>query len=248
MKMLKYVKIAVLGSVFAAASSHASLMTVSFDNGDSLASWNVDRAAPAGFEIINNELVMSIDGQTSSGGGSFTDTQGRKLDIAGSDFVSIDMFVDGAWTGSERFAGIWGVGVDDLDVIRNYPILEFQGLGATNATAAEAGIAIYDSEIAGWATVSSLFTVDAFNTLAMQAVNNGVEYFINGTLVYSETTSGTTSFREVILNAKNDGNSFTVRYDNLVFGNVGAVDVSAPGALALFVLGAFGLMLRSRKS
>jgi hypothetical protein len=235
--MMKYVKTAALAVVFAAAPSHASLMTVTFDNGDSLADWTVDRAAPAGFEIINNGLVMSIDGQTLDTD-PFRNTQGRKLDIAGSDFVSIDMFIDSAWTGSERFAGIWGVGVDDANVIRNYPILEF----------ADEDLAAYDSGIPGFASVAATFTVGAFNTLALQAVNNGVEYFVNGGLVYSETTSGTTSFSEVILNAKNDGNSFSVRYDNLVFGTVGTAEVPVPATLGLFGLGLTALGWKRRKN
>jgi hypothetical protein len=239
MNISKLIKVAVMSSALLATSSYASLMTMSFNNGDSLADFTVDRGAPAGFQIINNELVMNIDGSTSSGGGSFADTQGMKLDTTGSNFVSIDLFIDSDWTNSERFAGFWGVGMNDSDVISNYPILEFQGAGVNFP---DAGVVIYNSAEA-WVDVVTLFNLDAFNTLSFQAINNGVQYFVNGTMVYSETTSGTTSFGEVILNAKNDGNSFDVRYDNLTYGVV-----SEPAAVALLGLGMLVMGLRRRKA
>ncbi|MEP4889084.1 MAG: PEP-CTERM sorting domain-containing protein [Aliiglaciecola sp.] len=237
MNLSKLVKLAVLGSAFMTMSSHATLVTKTFDNGDSLADFYVDRAAPASFQIIGNELVMGIDGSTSTGGGSFYDTQGMKLDITGSNYVSVDMFIDSAWTNSERFAGLWGVGRDAANSISSYPILEFQGAGVTDPSA---GLAIWDN---AWVDLLTLFNLDEFNTIAYKAANNGVQYFVNGTMVYSETASATTSFGEVILNAKNDGNSFDVRYDNLTYGVV-----SEPGAIALLGLGMLAMGLRRRKS
>ncbi|GAC13253.1 PEP-CTERM sorting domain-containing protein [Aliiglaciecola lipolytica] len=240
MNFNKLIKIAVLGSAFVTASSYATLVTKTFDNGDSLADFSVDRAAPAGFQIVNNELVMSIDGATlgnGPGGSAFYDTHGMKLDTTGSNFVSIDMFVDSNWTNSERFGGFWGVGRNDANAISSYPIVEFQGADVTDP---EAGLAIWDN---AWVDLVSLFNVDAFNTIAFKAANNGVQYFINDTMVYSENTSGTTSFGEVILNAKNDGNSFDVRYDNLTYGVV-----SEPAAIALLGFGMMVMGMRRRKA
>jgi hypothetical protein len=238
MNFLKLIKIAVLGLTLLATSSYAGLISKTFDNGDSLADFTVDRAAPAGFQIVDNELVMSIDGATfGTGGGAFFDTQGMDLDTPGANFISIDMFIDSSWTNQERFAGFWGVGINDSDDISSYPILEFQGAGVNFP---DAGLAIWDG---AWVNIATLFNVDAFNTLAFQAVNNGVQYFINGTMVYSETISGTTSFEEVILNAKNDGNSFEVRYDNLTYGVV-----SEPAAVALLGFGMLVMCIRRRKA
>ena len=52
------------------------------------------------------------------------------------------------------------------------------------------------------------------------------------------------SFKQVILNAKYEGNDFNVRYDNLVFGTV---DVPEPSTLAIFALGMIGLAARRFK-
>ncbi|MBU2876840.1 PEP-CTERM sorting domain-containing protein [Aliiglaciecola lipolytica] len=238
MNFSKLMKLAVLGSAFMTMSSQATLVTKTFDNGDSLADFSVDRAAPAGFQIINNELVMSIDGSTfGTGPSAFYDTQGMKIDTTGSNFVSVDMYIDSAWSNSERFAGMWGVGKNNANDISSYPILEFQGPGVTDPSA---GLAIWDN---AWVDLSTLFNLDEFNTIAYKAANNGVQYFVNGTMVYSETASGTSSFGDIILNAKNDGNSFDVRYDNLTYGVV-----SEPGAIALLGLGMFAMGLRRRKS
>ncbi|GAB2697275.1 PEP-CTERM sorting domain-containing protein [Aliiglaciecola aliphaticivorans] len=238
MNFSKLIKIAVLGSAFVTLSSQATLVTKTFDNGDSLADFSVDRAAPAGFQIVSNELVMSIDGSTFGAGASaFYDTQGMKIDTTGSNFVSIDMYIDSAWTNSERFAGMWGVGLNDSNTISSYPILEFQGAGVNSP---DAGLAIWDN---AWVDVVSLFNIDEFNTIAYKAANNGVQYYVNGTMVYSETASGTSSFGDIILNAKNDGNSFDVRYDNLTYGVV-----SEPGAMALLGLGMLAMGLRRRKA
>lgn len=236
MKNYKILKVA-LASVVLSVSSfvNASLITTSFDNGESLNNWTVDRAEPSSFEIVNNELVMDITGPLNPNGG-FYDTQGMKLDIGQSTFMSIDMFIDSEWINDERYGGVWSIAYNNSDSISAYPILEFQGANGGS-------VASYDSNL-GWADFSTLFNFDAFNTFAFEVNNAGVEYFINGTSVYTDSVSDVSYFGEVILNAKYDGSDYSVRYDNLTYGSV---SVSEPSTLAIFALGIMGFASRRFK-
>ncbi|WP_440875188.1 PEP-CTERM sorting domain-containing protein [Thalassotalea sp. PLHSN55] len=214
-------------------SASAALITQEFNNGDSLADWGVDRAAPTGFEIINNELVMSITGPADSD--DFRNTQGMKLDIGESTFMSVDMFIDSSWANDERYGGFWSVAYDSADVISAYPILEFQG--QNNGV-----VAAWDNS--GWAEFSTLFNFDEFNTFSFEINDLGVDYSINGVKVHSDTTSDIQYFGDVILNAKYEGSDFTVKYDNLTFGSV---DVPEPSTLAILALGLVGFASRKVK-
>lgn len=229
------------GAMLIGNIASAAVVTHEFNNGDSLADWVVDRAAPASFSISGNELVMSIDGSTyPDSRGAFYNTQGMQLDIGQSTYLSIDMYVDSNWNNSERYAGIWGVGRNASDAISAYPILEFQGAGQGGP---DAGFNIWDNT--GWQGINTLFDFDAFNTLELLVTGAGIEYYLNSNLVHTDTTSGTAYLSAVILNAKNDGTSFDVRYDNLRYGQV-----PEPSVLALLGAGLLtaGFMRRRRRT
>ena len=229
--MKKLISVTALGLSMSMGAAHAGIVTHTFDDGSDLSAFSPDRSAPAGFEIVNNELVMSIDGDAQPSE-AFRQTQGMGFGLDAANYVAIDMYIDGDWTDEQRYAGLWGVGRDDLDQISAYPILEYQ-LGSMGGD-----IHIWDN---AWVDTSALFTLNAFNTFAMQVVGGGIDYFLNGNLVYSERTSGTTSFSKLILNAKNEGTDFVVRYDNLVYGTV-----SEPGIWALLLVAAPMLWRRKR--
>lgn len=211
----------------AAFNAQAALITHEFNNGDDLSGWSTDRCAPQSFSIVDNELVMAIDGASqNSCGTGFYETQGMKLDIGMSTILSIDMYVDSAnWLTDERFAGIWGVAYDSADVISYYPILEYfvsNGSGSIHAW----------DDINGWADVGAgLITPDAFNNFAFNISGGMIHYMINGQNAFTASFGGHSYFGEVILNAKNDGNSFNVRYDNLAYG------VPEPASLAILSAG-----------
>ncbi|MBU3003110.1 PEP-CTERM sorting domain-containing protein [Paraglaciecola arctica] len=234
----KYLNLTLASAIFVASSivnvASASLETLEFNNGDSLGDWFVDRAAPAGFQIINNELVMTVAGDLQPD--AFHDTQGMQLDIGQSNYMSIDMWIGSEWDVAGRYGGMWGIGYNSpvhstANRTDEYPILEFQN-NHTDGT----GVAKWESGL-GWVVPpSSLFTLDAFNTLEITLIDNMFEYFVNGNLVH-QAAAVADHLGTVILNGYNtqSGNAggYEVRYDNLTFGTV---DVPEPSTLAVFAL------------
>ncbi|MDO6720674.1 PEP-CTERM sorting domain-containing protein [Psychrosphaera sp. 1_MG-2023] len=226
-----------LFSVALVSNAEASIIEVDFNNGDSLADWTVDRSAPDGFEIVNNELHMTVAGQLN--GNNFYNTQGMQLDIGHSKFLSIDLYIDSSMAANDgRYGGLWGVGRDNSDNITAYPILEAQTDAGTIVTD------VYDSNI-GWAFDTASLVLDAFNTFSIEITSNGTEYGINGTTVYTDLVSDVSYIGSVILNGYNTLSAqggYTARFDNLRY-----VDVPEPGMLSIFMLGFAGLMARRYK-
>lgn len=240
MRFMKFMLFVIILSAPNAAL--AGLVTMEFNNGDSLAGWSVDRSAPAGFAIVNNELKMTIDGSTQFPlSDDFNNTRGMQMAIANSTYLSVDMYIDSGWANvpNERFAGLWAIGFSNTigGDSKTFPIMEYQ------RSVTEDGIAIWDS-VNGWqASLSQLFNFDEFNNLKFIISGAGVEYYINDILAYIDTDTNTEFFTGVILNARNEGNDFMVRYDNLTYGNI-----PEPAPMALLGLGllGFGLMRRRR--
>ncbi|NMH59325.1 family 16 glycoside hydrolase [Alteromonas ponticola] len=227
-------------SAMTLSNAEAAMVTHTFDNGSDLSAWEVDRCAPDSFGISDNELVMSVNAESSClSQGGFYHTQGMKLDTGNATVLSIDMFVDSSWSGAERFGGMWGVSYDSTDTIDGYPIMEFQIPDAS--TAANGGFDVWDNS--GWADLTASFLMDDWNTLMFKINGTQTEYYLNGALINSVDNGDTQYFGEVILNMKNAQNNYSVRYDNLSFGTA---DVNAPATAALFTLVLGGLVARRR--
>ena len=229
---------------FLVPPAFAVLTTIEFNDGDSLSGWSTDRSEPLSFNIVNNELHMQIGGELNSN--DFYNTQGMKINIGQSNYLSVDMYIDSSWSNYERYGGLWGVGYSSYFEIndwgsKTYPILEYQN--DYNG----AGVAGWDSWY-GWSSFNSLLMLDQFNRLAFLITDSGVEYYINSNLVYIDSLTQTEYFTDVILNAKFEGNPFTVRYDNLTYGMVNTSPVPEPGSLLLFGAGLAGLALYRRRS
>lgn len=219
--------------VACAASMHVSagVVTHEFNNGDDLSAWQTDRCAPASFAISNNELVLGIDGAevTKCDADPFFSTQGMKLNTGMSDYLGIDMFIDGTnWTADGRYGGIWGVAYDASDAISYYPILEYfvtNGVGSLQA---------WDGDN-GWVDIGFRgAALDSFNNLAFSISGGVISYLVNGNNVFTTSNGGHSYFGEVILNAKNAGTSYNVRYDNLTYNT----PASVPEPATIAILGA----------
>lgn len=210
--------------------ANASVMTIDFDSGN-LNNWIVDREAPADFSIINNELVMTVEGTGSLTG--FGATKGMKLDIGKSTYLSIDMFIDSAWTGDERYGGLWANLFGSSDTNTGWPIIEFKG---------QEGVKAWDNT--GWQASNTNYNIGEFNNFKIEITNIGVEYSLNDNLIYTDSVVDASYFTHVLLNAKYEGNDFVVKYDNLVFETI---DVPEPSTLAIFALSIMGLASRKLK-
>ena len=218
-------------------SDNGWLMPLTFDDPSSLSGWTKDRATPAGFEIINDELVMTVAGELNDD--NHYNTQGMQLDIVESNYMSVDMWIDSSWTATGRFGGLWAVAYNaDATRANEYPILEFQNdpNGATGVAKWESGI--------GWVVPpSSQFNMNAFNKFEIMLANNTYEYFVNGNLVHT-AASTSTYLGNIILNGFNTlsaDDGYQVRYDNVTYGTV---NVSEPSTLAVFALALVGLGAR----
>ena len=223
----------------------AGLVTVQFNNGDSLSSWHADRRAPAGFSIVNNELQMSINGADKNATNDFVNTQGMQMNIGHSTYLSIDMYIDSTWPNSLRNAGLWAIGFTNFlnpSVApggKTFPILEYKKTGANTF-----GVSPFVSTYGWFDQFAATANLDAWNTLKFIVGPSGVQYYVNGNFFFLDNATQTQYFTGVILNAKNEGNSYNVRYDNLTYGNV-----PEPAPLTLLGLGLLGLGLaRKRRS
>ncbi|VAV88987.1 hypothetical protein MNBD_ALPHA02-927 [hydrothermal vent metagenome] len=243
-KFLKYACGTLIGISCMLTIQNVNATTLAFNNGDSLTNWTTDRFAPNGFNIVNNELNLVLDSgdyQTSG----FNNTQGKSLNTSGSNYLSVDMYIDSGWASlNQRIGGMWGEDVTNLGARTDYwPIIEYHGaLGWGIWTTANAWI--YNN---AWNV-----NLDEFNTIAFSLINEEVKFYINSVLVYSAAGyTGATNFGSVILQGINKnamandtgGVNRTIRFDNLAFNSV-----PEPAPLALLGLGLIGLGIARRRA
>jgi hypothetical protein len=253
---------ATFGSAAVAAPIESFDGPVATGNSQAPGVWYTDRYAPAGFvggqvapDGRTGTLQQSISAADFSRpvpyNGAFYNTQGRKFDTPGLTSAFIEMYIPGSWDalaqnvpGSEgRLGGLWATGVDASNVTRDFPIIEFNNqLDSFRVWDPEAGGT-------GYQLVSGFAGYDRWYEIGFQINGSSIEYFINGILVYTDSTlAGTTQFSNLILQGYNAGNDYSIYWDNL---QTESAMVPEPASLAIWsligVAGAAGAWRRKRK-
>jgi len=235
-----------LATTLMAAAFAAQAATITFDAPVTVGAtaapdtWYTDRYAPAGFETASfggdNRLKHSISAADSAAsrpagfGGTFYNTQGRKLDApAATTSMSIDLYLDARWTDtSRRYAGFWGTAFDAIGAISYYPIIEY-GMGQ---------LRFYNSITGAWTEIVGAPALGDWVTLGIELDGGNFNYAVNGFQVGSLAANGSSRLGNTILQGHNTtaGVSYDIYWDNLTFGGAGAA-VPLPGSLALAGLG-----------
>lgn len=169
--------------------------------------WTTDRYEPTSFSNIgtsegrDNVLGIEVD-SAGNPGGLFYQTEGRKHAVVGGagDSLAADLFVEAAWedesNGSVR-TDIWGVMSDGLS-ITDYPIIGFSNYGGI------ARFRVWDD--VDWVDLASTVLFGEWNSLSLLFTGSEYEYYVNGSLAYTDTTvNGSTEFQDVIMQAYDFG-------------------------------------------
>jgi hypothetical protein len=195
--------------------------------------WYVDRFDPEKFEPYGPfqgkpdalHIYLGPSGYT---GNSFLNYQGRKatVNVQGASFATGDLYVPGNWAGQQpvhfQSTGLWGgIATASNSTPFAYPIIAF-----SNSDSGPAGrFQVWDADAGGWVFSNAPVAYDGWNTLRMEftpGASNKVDFFINGTLVYTDTVIGTdpTSYlKEIILNSYNNNASpYDVFWANVLVG------------------------------
>jgi len=211
--------------------------------------WYTDRRAPAQFyqNTADNTLTEMIAGAdqdpVTTPGIGFNNTQGRKYDLAaGTTSLSVDLYVSGDWvsgaSATQRKAGLWGTGIDDLGNITAYPIVEF----------ANGGFEAYDSNTGLFTTLGlpSGFNYGQYYTMTIALVGDQIVYTV-GDLTASYDANGTTQFANIMLQGYNYGTNYKIHWDNVAT-STGAAPEPASWAMMVAGFGLLGTVLRRRRS
>ena len=238
-----------------AMSLNASAATTTFDfTADELTNnWGPERIAPSGgfsslpiFDGRTNVAQIGIDSSLAHPTESYYRTEGIKtekglvdnFDTPGNfgDSVSVDLYLDPAWTDTAVRAGLWTVGdngASGTDPV-NFPfgIIEFANVEGYE------GFRYYNPSIEAFVQLAGFNSADygdwvTFN-ITLDPVANLYRYSINGAEVATSTSPAVSTYLySVALNHRNFGlndqailneNSYTVHWH----GGLVAVDEEAP--------------------
>lgn len=193
--------------------------------------WYIDRYAPDGFSVANNELVQTIsaaDGESGRGpqSAAFYNTQGRAYDLRdGTTEASITLAIDTDWStlgDNARVAGFWGVGRDAAGAVSFYPIVEYarvDGDGVLKFWTAS-GFSATTLPVAESATSIDIgFRLNQDGTFT---------YTVDGVDVLTTPAPGTVEIGSVILQGHNDadGQDYSITWDDLTTSSNVAYDPS----------------------
>jgi len=255
-----------LGFVLAPVPAGATELMPNFANVPT--GWSVDRYAPDSFANIgtafgrNNVLGIGInntDGASSRPSGqqgTFYNTQGMSHALSGGagDSLSASLYIPSLWadpTQGARRTDMWGVLLDSLSNIVDYPIIGFTN---NNLVDSFVGFRAWnDQGSGGWVNLSNAVNYDGWNTLSIlfsssSPSNNSFNYYVNGTPAITLTAdSVVVSFSRVIMQAYNfndpsfTANNQVVANDYTAYWSNTPVPVPESSTLLLFVIGLAGL-------
>lgn len=223
---------------------------VTIGNSQAAGTWYTDRYNPAGFTAPVNfmgdnrlkESISAADGKnnrTTPYNTDFYNYQGRKYDLfANTTSMSVDMFVAADWTSTiPRGGSLWGTGVDSLNSVTAFPIIEFASEGSGPRFRG------WDNNT-GWVDMGlpTGFAADQFYTMNVNLVGGNFVYTV-GDLTMTSSAFGTTSISNAMLQGHNttEGISYDIYWDNLQA-------VPEPSSIAAVGLGILALARRRKKS
>lgn len=216
-----------------AASTPVSYTTTQFTT-EEVATWSPDRTSPTGgfnsttFGGRSDVLEMRLSGALAKPD-NYSKTEGLQKDINNSDSIKADVYIDTAWDSQTVRAGIWGVGNNELNEITSYPIVEYSTDNTNNEgyPATASGWRYWNET--HWVSLPSVTVKEGWNTLSITHDSSSEKfvYRINGNIVATMNDEESTTLSSVILNSKNYGVDYAVRWSNFAYGNV------TPGAKPL---------------
>lgn len=239
------------------------------DNFDTIgAGWVTDRYEPHGFEsesfMGDNRLKITIDPSDASqfrpGGLSdiFYNTHGRKHAVSGLDSdwtVSADLYISSDMLTSDV---LWRTDVwtRDTNTVENnawYGIFGAIRNDAANPFSESAANKtnrwrVWDGHV-GWIDLGESVT-EGWHNLAIKSVGTSAEYYLNGTLVYTDAVASQVGFeglKDVYLQGYSfgDANNVPSAQYSVYWDNMNAVP--EPGTMTLLALGGAALLRRKFK-
>ncbi len=187
--------------------------------------WEGDRTAPTdGWVETTNTLIMSIDGSKQSTSDHHK-TEGVQADIpTGKNSVKVQLLIDSDWSTVDYVrAGLWGKVARVINPANNdtaWPIIEF-----TNENN-NPRFRVWDTISGGWTNLPE--PVAYGDTVDFEVLQNPFtsefEFYLNDNLVHSySSVDGADNYNfydGLILNAYNNGESYSVKWSNLELGVV----------------------------
>jgi Secretion system C-terminal sorting domain len=218
--------------------------------------WYPDRYPPHAFEQytfngsnVLRESISVVDDLVNrmppSSRNGFHNWQGRKFDLAkangDSTALVADLYIPSSWQSSHRIAMLWSTCFSNTDSMNGS---FFNIFGFRNSTGSNPGFFVFNGYVGGYDSMNYPITYDTWYSLKINLTVSTFQYFINETLVRTDSdVNGTNYFGNIMLQAYNFGDStlaanmqafesYDVYWDNA--GVINTKDIPLPVELSSF--------------